>query len=100
MHCVEGWTFITNHARVLLFIAKDPKARLRDIADEVGITERAAQRIVGELVDTGYISRKRVGRRNRYRVNRGRPMRAPEVKRIKVGEVLSILTTDPPAKKS
>jgi predicted ArsR family transcriptional regulator len=98
MHRVEGWTFITNHARVLLCIARNPKTRLRDIADEIGITERAAQRIVSELVDAGYVSRRRVGRRNRYRVNRGRPMRAPEVKRIKVGEVLSLLLSDPSAK--
>jgi hypothetical protein len=71
------WTFLTNHAHVLLCIAKDPAARLRDVALAVGITERAAQRIVTELVDDGYLERRRVGRRNSYRVNTNRPLRAP-----------------------
>jgi DNA-binding MarR family transcriptional regulator len=58
-----GWSFLTNHARVLLCIANDPGVRLREIGDAVGITERAAHRIVTELADAGYISRARVGRR-------------------------------------
>jgi DNA-binding MarR family transcriptional regulator len=60
-----AWSFLTNHARVLLCIAQDPRARLRDIGEAVGITERAAHRIVAELTDAGYVSRRRVGRRNR-----------------------------------
>jgi len=71
------WTFLTNHAHVLLCIATDPAARLRDVATAVGITERAAQRIVTELVDDGYLERRRVGRRNAYRINPNRPLRAP-----------------------
>jgi predicted transcriptional regulator len=71
------WTFLTNHAHVLLCIVSDPEVRLRDVATSVGITERAAQRIVTELVDDGYLERRRVGRRNTYRVNASRPLRAP-----------------------
>ena len=62
------WSFLTNHAQVLLCIAHDPGIRLRDIGDAVGITERAAHRIVGELTAAGYVTRQRVGRRNRYTI--------------------------------
>ena len=64
-----GWAFLTNHARVLICIAQDPQIRMRDIGDRVGITERAAQRIVAALVDAGYLVRERDGRRNRYTIN-------------------------------
>jgi DNA-binding IclR family transcriptional regulator len=72
MSSTEGthsWTFLSNHAQVLLCIARDPEMRIRDIAQSVGITERAAQRIVVDLVETGYIDREKVGRRNHYRLN-------------------------------
>jgi DNA-binding MarR family transcriptional regulator len=59
-----SWSFLTNHAQVLVCIAHDPGVRLREIAEAVGITERAAQRIVGELSAAGYVSRRRIGRRN------------------------------------
>jgi len=85
------WTFLTNHAHVLLSIAREPDLRLRDVADRVGITERAAQRIVGELEQGGYLSVRRVGRRNEYRVNSNRPMRHPAERHHKVGELLSVL---------
>src|SRR3954462_373727 len=71
------WTVLTNHSHVLLCIAPAPAVRLRDVATAVGITERAAQRMVTELVDDGYLERSRVGRRNTYRVNPSRPLRAP-----------------------
>ncbi|MEV0381412.1 winged helix-turn-helix domain-containing protein [Nonomuraea sp. NPDC050643] len=71
----SGWTFLTNHARVLLAIAADPQTRLRDIAATIGITERAAQGIVGDLEAAGYLSRTRVGRRNHYRLNPDRQFR-------------------------
>jgi DNA-binding IclR family transcriptional regulator len=73
----RGWTFLTNHAHVLVAIARDPEARLRDVAAEVGITERAAQGIVHDLVAAGYVTRERVGRRNRYEVNAALPLRHP-----------------------
>ncbi|NBE91898.1 winged helix-turn-helix transcriptional regulator [Nonomuraea sp. KC401] len=66
-----GWTFLTNHARVLLAIAVDPRMRVRDIASSIGITERAAQSIVSDLEEAGYIKRNRVGRRNHYRIEPG-----------------------------
>ena len=70
-----AWTFLTNHAQVLLCIAQDSDVRMRDVADRVGITERAAQRIVADLVDAGYVQSARVGRRNRYTINRAHAMR-------------------------
>jgi DNA-binding IclR family transcriptional regulator len=66
---IHPWTFLSNHAQVLLCIARDREARIRDIAPAVGITERAAQRIVADLVEAGYIDRTKVGRRNHYHLN-------------------------------
>ena len=95
------WTFVTNHARVLLVIARDPTVRLRDIAATLDITERAAQRIVTELVDEGYLTRKREGRRNSYKVHPKKAMRAPQVRQTEIGQVLEILLAnqDPMATK-
>ncbi|QVT79371.1 hypothetical protein ENKNEFLB_01752 [Nocardioides aquaticus] len=62
------WTFLSNHGHVLVSLARDPDARMRDVADAVGITERAVQQIVRELVDEGYLRKEKVGRRNRYAV--------------------------------
>jgi DNA-binding MarR family transcriptional regulator len=73
----SSWTFLTNHSHVLLCIAQSPELRLRDVADRVGITERAVQRIVSELEDAGYITRSRVGRRNLYEVHEQKPLRHP-----------------------
>ena len=86
------WTFLTNHAQVLLAISRNPTARMRDIADVVGITERAAQRLVGDLVDEGYVSRKRVGRRNEYEVNVNARLRHPLGRDHEVGEILDVLS--------
>lgn len=72
-----GWTFLTNHAHVLLCIAEAPEARLRDVAGKVGITERAVQRIVAELDESGYLYKVRDGRRNRYVVRGQMPLRHP-----------------------
>ena len=72
-----GWTFLTNHAHVLLCIDRDPDIRLRDIATRVGITERAAQKIVRDLADEGYLEVARVGRRNHYRLLEGGRFRHP-----------------------
>lgn len=73
----RNWTFLTNHAHVLLAIARTPDLRLRDIAVLVGITERTAMQIISDLEAAGYISRERAGRRNRYRVDLDHPMRHP-----------------------
>ena len=86
------WDFLTNHAHVLTCIADDPGIRLRDIAAAVGITERAAHRILSELVEEGYVRRERQGRRNRYTVVSDRPMRHPLVQQHEIGDLLEILT--------
>lgn len=87
----SGWTFLTNHAHTLLCIAEDPDVRLRDIAEQVGITERAAQRIVAELEDAGYLSHEKVGRRNRYEVHPHLPLRHPLEDHLEIGALLRVL---------
>jgi DNA-binding Lrp family transcriptional regulator len=89
------WHFLTNHSQVLLCIEHNADARLRDIADLVGVTERAAQRIVKDLVDAGYVRRERVGRRNRYVVDPHAPMRHPAQSEFEVGELLRLLRPRP-----
>ena len=86
-----AWSFLTNHAGVLLCIAQDPGARLRDIGEAVGITERAAHRIVGELTDAGYVSRRRVGRRNRYTIQAQLPIPDPLARGQRVGDLIAVL---------
>ena len=86
-----GWTFLSNHAHVLLCIARDPVIRLRDIAAAVGITERAAQRIVSDLADAGYLTRERMGRRNRYAIHLELPLRHPLEADSPVGVLLEPL---------
>ena len=88
---MAGWTFLTNHAHVLLCIARDPEIRLVDVARHVGVTERAAQRIVADLVEAGYLSRSRDGRRNRYEVHADRPLRHPLHRSHEIGELLDVL---------
>jgi len=85
------WSFLTNHAQVLVTIAEDPGARLRDIGDAVGITERAVHRIVSELTKAGYISRERAGRRNRYTIHSHLPLPDALPREQKVGDLLAIL---------
>ena len=87
-----SWSFLTNHARVLLCIAHDPGIRLREIGESVGITERAAHRIVGELADAGYVTRKRNGRRNHYTVRPHLPVPDPVARDQKIGDLLAVLT--------
>ncbi len=92
-----AWSFLTNHARVLLCIAEDPAARLREIGERVGVTERAAYRIVDELVVAGYVSRRRSGRRNHYTVHRDLPLPDPIPHAQLLGELLAILAPQAPA---
>jgi IclR helix-turn-helix domain len=89
------WSFLTRHAQVLLCIAGDPTMRLRDIGDQVGITERAAHRIVGELVADGYLSREREGRRNHYTLRPQLPLPDPVARNQRVGDLLAVLTSGP-----
>jgi DNA-binding transcriptional ArsR family regulator len=90
------WSFLTNHARVLVCIAHDPGVRLREVGEVVGITERAAHRIVGELVDAGYVTRRRVGRRNRYTVRAELPVPDPLARERRVGDLLAVLAPGDP----
>jgi hypothetical protein len=88
----SSWTFLTNHAQVLLCIASDPGIRLRDIADRVGITERSAYGIVLDLAEAGYIVKEKTGRRNRYEIQAHLPLPEPSNRERTVGEVLALLT--------
>lgn len=88
---MPDWTFLSNHGQVLLCIARDPDARLREIGDRVGITERAAHRIVGELVDARYLVRKRNGRRNSYTITTHRNLPDPLARDRSIGDLLGVL---------
>ncbi|MGE0640711.1 MAG: helix-turn-helix transcriptional regulator [Thermoanaerobaculia bacterium] len=87
----DRWTFLTNYGHVLLCIAADPLVRLRDVATRVGITERAAQRIVADLVEAGYLAVTRQGRRNLYEVNDLLPLRHPIEAHHQVAALLSLI---------
>jgi len=89
---VATWTFLTNHARVLLCIAHDPGVRLRDIAASLDITERGAYGIVTDLAEAGYIVKQKNGRRNRYQIQAHLPLPEPTSQERTVGEVLALLT--------
>lgn len=89
-----GWTFLSNHAHVLVCIHRDPEARLRDIAERVGITERAAQGLVSDLVEEGYLVKERVGRRNRYAIDGRARLRHPLEDDHTIGELLELLSTN------
>ncbi len=91
---MENWTFLTNHGHVLLCIAADPEIRLKDVAERVGITERATQRIVAELVATGYLTSVRKGRRRSYEVHSALPLRHPVERHAQIGELLRLVTGD------
>ena len=85
------WSFLTNHARVLVCIARDPGVRLRDIAATLGITERTAFGIVADLTDAGYVVKERDGRRNRYQIQHHLPLAEPTSQERTIGEVLELL---------
>jgi hypothetical protein len=91
-----GWTFLTNHGHVLVCIASDPGIRGRDIADRVGITERAAQAIIADLVAGGYVRRTKNGRRNHYEIVPEQPLRHPVEQPHRVGELLAGVAGLPP----
>ena len=92
------WTFLSNHGHVLVSLARDPDARMRDVAEAVGITERAVQQIVHDLVDQGYLVKVKMGRRNRYTVVRGAHLRHQQVSRVTLGEFLDLLVPPTPAR--
>ncbi len=88
---MERWSFLTNHARVLLRIAQDPDARLRDIAVAVGITERSAFGIITDLTAAGYVVKHKDGRRNRYQIQAHLPLPEPASQEPAIGDVLAVL---------
>ncbi|MFM7536377.1 MAG: helix-turn-helix transcriptional regulator [Acidimicrobiales bacterium] len=97
------WTFLTNHAHVLLCLARDPTLRIRDIADLVGITERTTSAILDDLEHTGYLTRHRVGRRSHYTLSLDLPLRHPLEQDHVVGELLNTLAesrTMPPTERA
>lgn len=85
------WTFLSNHAHVLVSLARDPEARLRDVAAGVGITERGVQKILRDLADAGVLTRERIGRRNRYQINRRVPLRHSLEAHETVGTLLRLV---------
>jgi MarR family len=91
LRLVADWSFLTNHARVLLCIADDPGARLRDIAAILGITERRAHGIINDLAEAGYVVKRKDGRRNRYEIQADLPLPEPGTREPAVGEVLAVL---------
>ena len=90
------WTFLSNHGNVIVYIDEHRNARLREIADAVGITERATHKLVSELVEEGYLTRKRVGRRNEYAVNCEQHLRHPALARYTLHELLLGMTRQVP----
>jgi predicted ArsR family transcriptional regulator len=88
------WVFLSNHAHVLLCIARDRDSRTRDIAEDVGITERAAQRIVADLIAEGYLKRTKNGRRNHYEINRHGHLRSLPFHDLEIGPLLDLLDTN------
>jgi len=100
------WSFLTNHARALVCIARDPGVRLRDIAAALDITERSAYAIVSELADAGYVVKEKEGRRNRYQIQGHLPLHGAVGRERSIGEILDVLVeasaadADPPAKQS
>jgi DNA-binding IclR family transcriptional regulator len=86
-----AWSFISSHGHVLIEVARNPDATVREIADGATLTERQAHRVLADLVGAGYVARERVGRRNRYRIDHGQPMRAAKLNSHCVGELLEAL---------
>jgi DNA-binding MarR family transcriptional regulator len=86
------WTFLSNHGNVIVYVDEHPTARLREIADSVGITERATHKLVSELVDEGYLTRKRVGRRSEYSVNCEQKLRHPALTGLTLHQLLIGMT--------
>ena len=89
-----GWTFLTNYAHVLICLASEPELRLRDVAERVGITERAVQRIVADLEEAGVLVRSRDGRRNRYEIQRDAPLRHSLEAHRSIGDLLEMVFKD------
>jgi DNA-binding transcriptional ArsR family regulator len=88
---MTSWGFLTNHARAMLFIARDPNARLRDLAVALGVTERTAYGLVADLTESGYVVKEKDGRRNRYHIQPDLPLPNPMTRERTIGELLDVL---------
>lgn len=88
------WTFLTNHFHVLIQLCGNPTLVLREVAQHIGITERAVQRIIRDLEEGGVIKRERIGRKNRYRINHNQPLRHPLEAKHTIGELLELIISD------
>jgi MarR family len=95
---MASWGFLTTHARVLLCIANDPGARLRDIAATLGVTERRAHGIVTDLTQAGYLIRQKDGRRNRYQVQAHLPLPGPGTREPAIGEIVALFSAQGPTR--
>ena len=91
LNAPPSWNFLTNHTHVLLCLSRDASMRMRDIATQVGITERAVQRIIAELEKDGYVERTREGRRNAYAISRRKRLRHPLEQDTRIGQLLDLL---------
>lgn len=87
----SGWTFLTNHMHVLVVLSRDPELRIRDMAEQIGITQRAVQRILAELISEGVLKAVKEGRRNRYTIQRRTRLRHPLESKHTVGELIDLL---------
>jgi len=87
------WTFLSNHSHVLVLLARNPSLVLREVAQEVGITERAVQRIIADLEAGGFVSREKVGRQNHYQIQANRPLRHPIESHRSIGDLLNLLNS-------
>ncbi len=90
-NATKGWTFLTNHAHVLIILYAEPNLSLREVSIRVGITERAVQRIIQDLEDGGYLSHEKVGRKNSYAVDTGLALRHPVEAHRKIGDLLHLI---------
>lgn len=97
MATASGWTFLSNHGHVLVQLARRPEQTMRDIAHQVGLTERAVQLIVRDLADEGYITITHVGRRNSYTLTGSLPLRHPAEQDTTVGDLIGLLDRQPTA---
>jgi DNA-binding IclR family transcriptional regulator len=94
-----SWTFLTNHARALVYIAREPGTKVREVADCLDVSERSAHRIVNDLVEAGYLTRHRLGRRSYYEVHPERPLRHDAEHDREVGDLLRALLPEEPSSK-
>ena len=88
---LRSWTFITNHAQILLAVAQDPAATVAELAAAAEITERSAYRILADLQRAGYVRRRKLGRHNVYEINPSMPLRDPTIENGSVGDLLSLI---------